>query len=941
MTVLLKVVGAPPAPAPLLERAHELDVLADGVAGLAAGRSAVVVLDAPAGLGKTALLDQAAELAARAGHRVRHAAPGPLERHFSFGVIRTLLETPLRAASAGERARALEGVAATAGELLLEGSTPGADSTTLVAHSVLWLCSALAERRPLALFVDDAHWADRRSLAVLAYLAGRSEDLPLLLVVAARGEDPDGATDLLSLLGAARSTTVLRPQPLTEAGAVALIERLAPGTPDEVAADCGRVVAGNPWLLGELGRLLAERGPSAVCSASFDGSPRTGVVRRRMAELSPRDRRVLEALAVAGDTAAAHVVAAVARVGIGELSPARDALVAAGLLVRDLSAYGADRFAHCLIASAVVSSLSRGERERAHRAAARGLLATGADDELVAGHLLESGPNADPAVSASLSRAASAAAERGEPHAAAAYLERALQERASGDHRGRMLAQLGAVTFDAGLPEARTHLREALREVLDGPDRVDVLTRLAMLNLVDARDEDLTRLFERELADERDPDVRLAVETAALDALMILPARQAERARRVAAIAGTTTADPLLERVVKAHRAWVGIEQATPHAPACAALARRALDGGLLLAEANRRSAYVIATRALALTDDAAAEGAIDALREEATTRRSLRLRTAAAWFAGELALRTGRVADAENHARLGLDLAPGQELDIFSGGAAVVLVGALAERGAFADAHEFLREHRLDLDLGPALWEVGMRHARARLALLEGDFERAHAGALAAGELRERQRRSNPTLAPWRSTAALALAHLGRRDEAAVLADEELERARHFGARLPIARAVYARAVAEPDHAARTALCTEGLTFAHGAEAVALRLELGSAQASLGARREARETLRPALADADAAGAVLLAQRARRELVATGLRPRQAAMEGAAALTPRQRQICELASAGKGNRAIAQELFLSVKTVETHLAAGFRKLGVNARTELAHGLAA
>ncbi|MDA0166947.1 AAA family ATPase, partial [Solirubrobacter ginsenosidimutans] len=338
MTVLLKVVGAPGAPAPLIERAHELDVLAGGVAGLAAGRSAVIVLDAPAGLGKTALLDQAAELAARSGQRVRRATPGPLERHFSFGVIRTLLEGPLRAAPAAERARALDGVAATAGELLLEGTTPGADSTTLVAHSVLWLCSALAERRPLALFVDDAHWADRRSLEVLAYLAGRSEDVPLLLVVAARGDDPDAAADLLSLLGAARSATVLHPQPLTDAGACALIERLAPGTPDDIAADCRRVVAGNPWLLGELGRLLAEHGPSAICSSSFDGPPMTGVVRRRVAELSPRDRRILEALAVVGDTAAPHVVAAVAGVGVGELGPARDALVAAGLLVRGTGA---------------------------------------------------------------------------------------------------------------------------------------------------------------------------------------------------------------------------------------------------------------------------------------------------------------------------------------------------------------------------------------------------------------------------------------------------------------------------------------------------------------------------------------------------------------------------------------------------------------------------
>ena len=85
----------------------------------------------------------------------------------------------------------------------------------------------------------------------------------------------------------------------------------------------------------------------------------------------------------------------------------------------------------------------------------------------------------------------------------------------------------------------------------------------------------------------------------------------------------------------------------------------------------------------------------------------------------------------------------------------------------------------------------------------------------------------------------------------------------------------------------------------------------------------------------------MLLAQRARRELVATGLRPRHAALQGSAALTPRQRQVCGLAATGKGNRAIAQELFLSLKTVETHLAAGYRKLGVSARAELAAKLAA
>ena len=96
---------------------------------------------------------------------------------------------------------------------------------------------------------------------------------------------------------------------------------------------------------------------------------------------------------------------------------------------------------------------------------------------------------------------------------------------------------------------------------------------------------------------------------------------------------------------------------------------------------------------------------------------------------------------------------------------------------------------------------------------------------------------------------------------------------------------------------------------------------------------------LQLALADADRIGATLLAERARRELVATGLRPRRAQTEGVASLTPRQRQVCELAASGTANRAIAQQLFLSVKTVETHLAAAYEKLGVETREALVGAL--
>ena len=928
---------------PLIERAVELDVLNGAVTRLLGGEGGVVVLEAGAGLGKTALLDHVARHAAESGCLVRRAAPGPLERHFPFGVVRALLEAPLRDASAQERARLLEGAAGSAGALLLDGAVPEGEVATAIAHSVLWLCSAMAEARPLALVIDDAHWADRPSLEVLAYLARRIGDLPLLIAIAARGDDPDAAPGLVSLIGGARGATVLHPQPLTPHGAVALIHRVAPDAPVAACHSCHRAVAGNPWLLGELARQIAQHGAAAI-DAGIDGAPPVtaiarNVVRRRLAELTPRDRAVVEAVAVIGEGAPVHVVAAVAGVPLAELGAARDALLAAGLL-----GSGGTRFAHSLIAAAIGEDLPRGRREHLHGETARALIAARADTDLV-----------------------------GQPPAAVRVPGRSRDQRAADARRGGRRAPGGAA-HGGRLPRARAargragrRSRAHARPARDGrlrrrPARLPRAPapgaqrgprpRQPHRHAHAARGAERRRqrrsrpsqLLERELAAEADPQTRLAIETAALDALITLPARHAERAARVAAIDLAAIADPVLRRTVLAHRAWLATERGTPDADACAALAREALEGDELLHDSGRRGAYHFSVRALVMTDRAdEARQAIARLADHAAQRGSLRLRAAAAWYAADLALRCGRVAEAENDARLVFSLVD-DDVSVLTGGAASVLVCALAERGAFDEARDLLRERGLDGELAGAPWESAVRHARARLWLAEGDYERAHDEALASGALRDERGRPNPTWTPWRSTAALALAHLGRCDEAIGLADAELALAERFGAPVPIVRAMQARAVAEPDEAARVALCERALDVAAGTpallESVRLRLSLGSALAYIGRRVEARDALRPALADADAVGAVLLAARARRELVATGLRPRQAALEGAAALTPRQRQVCELAAAGKGNRAIAQELFLSIKTVETHLAAGYRKLGVNTRAALAEELA-
>ena len=931
-----------PGASRLVERDDELEVIESAVDRVRHGGGEAIVLEADAGLGKTALLDQAAGLAAAADLSVRRVAPSRLERSFPFGVVRGLLEEPARAFSERRYPHPSDGPAHAAAELLASVVISSTRETTAIAHDVYRLCARLSEARPIALLVDDAHWSDPSSLEVMSYLARRLDDVSVLLVLSARANAPGTVGDLLGLIGVARATSVLRPRPLTPTGAVRLIHTIAPTAPVSVCADYHRETAGNPWLLTELARQLARDGATPAGGPrarewSISGRGREAV-RQRLAELEPRERAVASALAILEpDAPAPRVAALTAGVAIGELGGARQALSAAGLL-----APGGRGLAHAWLAAAIRDGLAPAERDRLHRAAGTALIEEGAGAETAAAHLLRCEPAGDPRVTEALRVAATDASGRGSPAAAVRYLERAERERATDDEHGLILAELATAAFDAGLPGSRERLRESLREAFLPPCRIDVLTRLAGLSIVDDGDSELAHMIELELAAQPDPDVKVAVEAAALDTLVVVPDRHAERRHRAEAIELTSRTEPLVRRVVLAHRAWLGTELGTPNAAACAQLVGEALSGQPLVGEAWRRSAFHLCVRVLVMCDRGDEAGrALATMRQEANARGSLPLRTAAAFYAAELALRVGDLSAAAGEAQHARALA-GEELGGVAGGAIAVLLWAWAEAGEFARARELLAEHRLDAPTAPPPWAAGVRFARARLALGEGDFERAYADALEAGALREREGRVNPTWTPWRSTAALALAHLDRREEAAALAEAELVLAERFGAPIPIARALHACAVADADHETRIELCTRSLAVIADAaaplERVRVQLELGDALASLGRRTEARAHLRPALATADAIAAIPLAERARRALVATGLRPRRAALDGEAALTPRQRQILRLAAAGKTNKAIAQELFLSIKTVETHLAAGYRKLGVSSRDEIAIG---
>jgi DNA-binding CsgD family transcriptional regulator len=200
-----------------------------------------------------------------------------------------------------------------------------------------------------------------------------------------------------------------------------------------------------------------------------------------------------------------------------------------------------------------------------------------------------------------------------------------------------------------------------------------------------------------------------------------------------------------------------------------------------------------------------------------------------------------------------------------------------------------------------------------------------------------------NPAFIAWRSPAALALHQLGEQGEARRLAGEELEFARAWGAPRALGAALCAAGLIEGGERG-LALLEEAVQAVNGSPAklehAKARTELGAALRRANHRIRAREQLRHAVELATICGAASLAERAERELLATGARPRRVALSGVESLTPSERRVAELAAEGPTNREIAQTLFVTQRTVEVHLTSIYRKLGISSRSQLAATLA-
>ena len=919
------------------------------------------MIEGAPGIGKSSLMAEAAELAEARGMTVLRARGGVMEHEFALGGVIGLLAPTNESLAARERDLAFAGAAGLARPLFEEVPDRAAAEDRLFArfHGLHWLCARLAEERPLALLVDDAHWADEQSLRFLAYLEARIEEIPACAIVGVRTGEAAAAPDALTRLIEHEPLTTVRPPPLTPAAIAELVRgSLGEATRDDVCNECARTTGGNPLLARQLITALEECGGER---ASLDadavaamGPPSVArFVAAQLRRRSPAVGAVARALAILGDDASLEDTAEVAGIEGKAAADAVDALIEAQLLHPSLP----PRFVHPIIQQALQDSIPPAERSQLHLAAARALARDPARRERAAAHLMAVGPVGERWAFDALTAAARRDGAPGTADHAVRFLRRALEEKAPDWLRRSILLELGAAESAARMPEAVGHMEQAQRLSNTPSERAHAALGLSMVRFLAAELPDAVAACEDVLAagDGLDRELRLGLEFQAAATRLVGGLPSAETFGRLLALEpevrqGETAAErsllALIALVFAATTAHTAIE--------VAALGEAAWGDGRLMVEIrSRHSALAAAATSIALTAAPTAIALAGRLKraieiwtsgvEEGRARSSMLLYSSSLGTRASAREWTGDLGGAEGDAVAALALLPADD-PIIRPTALSALIDVHIERGALDQAAAVARDAWPTGDLPLSLSISQALASRGRLALQMGD------PAAALSDLEEAGRRAlalaylNPCALMWRSYAGLALARLGQRDRARELVEEELAIARRFGAPEPIGEALRVRALLAPNpdmvelaREAADVLAGSDLRLAHARAMI----DLGAALRRGGHRRDAREPLREGLDLANRCGSVIETDRAMDELRATGARPRRPAVRGVDSLSAQERRVAAMATKGLSNREIAEALFLTRRTVEMHLTGAYRKLDVSGRRELPAALAA
>lgn len=945
-TAVLDRINDSGLPSMLVGRAAELTGLTSHAEAASAGRSGLVVLSGPAGIGKTSLLRAFLDSDTCRKMTVLHGICGEVVAGSGYGGVRALFgplgltaddasDSPLLQGSAR---RALPALAPCPGH----EEPPSPATAYPVLHGLYWLAVNLMSQGPLVLVLDDAHWCDERSLRWIDFLLRRADHLPLLVVLAQRTEAEPAAPAALADIVAQPRSSAIRLGPLTDADVAEMAEEVfpvpvAPSFVERATAVCG----GNPLTVTRLLHELRDKGvrpdDTGVREIAEVGQY---VVAQSVHALLARQpgwvRDVATAIAVLGEVDPEHV---------GALAAVPAARVEAAVTVlRGAEVVAPDRpdLTHDVVRSAVLDAAGADALAGLRARAAQLLSDIGRPAEEVAGQVLLVPASPQPWMRGVLREAAAQATTRGAPEAAARYLRRVLEaEPGSVSARVRLAGALA----ETRPVEAIGLLKDALELTPDVRAKAPIAVQLGMTSLTVQQSPAAVRTLgavldalEAELGPDpepRDQELLTLVRSALLisgsdEKATITTVR--ERFAGLAEPAGDTPAQRQLLAMMTVLSAMEGTS-----AERTVRQARRALRSPGV---AFGNWSLLFSAFTLGLADEVG-----DALE---AMDRSLRYgqENAAVWsYALSLSTRAlilhglGAIPDALADAQTAVEIVGHERWGSHMTMPHIALATVLVDRGEPERAEELLGQvtrPNLDGFVMEYHWYL-MARARARWAL--GDGRTALRLLLDCGSSLEETGFANPCFIPWWAETAWVYAAEKRADEARDVVDHGTELARRWGTPRALGLAALARGMTTRGETG-IALLTESVArlSASPARAEHARAEfmLGAALLDAGDSRGAREHLRTSADLAQSCGALALAKAARRRLVAAGGRMREITASPVDLLTGTERKVATLAAAGGGNREIAESLFVTVRTVETHLTSVYRKLGLAQRADLA-----
>ena len=897
----------------LYEREAVVEAIRRLLDAASAGRGGTVFVVATAGLGKTSVL-QAAVAQAQGQFDIRMGGGDAVEAALPYGLIAQALGQEDALAVPGTWAEDL----------------PAANR---FYGTLRWIRQAAADR-PLLLALDDVHWADPDSLTFLQLLCRRASTLPLAIVATARTW-PDPALRAAEQLAAYGLADIQRLAPLTDQASLGVLRDhfgdIGGDAADRAVAQCD----GNPLLLQ-----LALPDPHATGPRPAE-EPKAGSTRRlllaRFAAADPIAQRYVRAASVLGTRFRLPVAATMTDLPAEQVPQTVEALFRADLLRGDDAGWA--RFRHGLIRQAVYDDLTPPIRIYLHERALRALLASGVPASEAAEHAIAASLIGDAQAIETLTAAGRAALHEGAVQAARRYLEAAA--RLAGDSVPVAL-QVDLVNALLGGGAAQTAATLADR-ILARPG-LSALTRLSVQLLL-GRAAFQTGAVHRAggLFDAVATEAGRGHPEVALRALL-------DHTLQSWARLGPQAALPV---AVRARRAAAG---ANLYQQACAegawALCAWLSGDPAGLSAAERAASSPVATWPLA---DAAhwgldmaavpsdilvwaerfplAERLLTEALRIADERAEPFLLFHAAVSRSDLFRRLGRLGEAVDEAERACDvgeLVPvGLPLARAAKGLALLEVGRLTDAAACLD---------------PAVgqqWYLAVGYQlrlRATLAYRQGQIG---AACSTFAELERRMSEwgvADPAHIPYAADAIAAYLAAGRRGDAARMVDW-LARC-PLPSRWPAATAAAGRAalaVHDGDLETADAALAACLDLTHDLPTLMARCRTLTAYGAVltrrGQRDHARQVLSDALAQAQGCGAGWYAQQALIELRRAGGRIWRVPP---GELSPQEKAVARLARAGRTNRQISSELYLSVNTVETHLASAYRKLGIRGRSELA-----